>query len=281
MILVDGGGDELHAGELHALKVGVVVLVAVHVQVARQEGGHDGALVQVRVLVVDDLAEELPGVAVADRVRAEATQGILEFVVLAQTRALPRGLPPLLDGPQGPRDGFAAGIAQVRVGDRFHLRRRVDAGRVQAFGDRDERVRVDFPGHARVRVVHLEVVLDAGRRVLEVHDHGRGLTGVGAVQAREGLHGGDTGQFLVHVHGDEARLVEAGLELVGDDEDLVVLLAERSRRVAAPVERGLGDGFAVVGFQGAGEGDEGTNVVVALLVDVGVHCLEPAVGLEA
>ena len=193
VVLVDGGGDELHARELHALEVGVVVLVAVHVQVARQEGGHDGALVQVRVLVVDDLAEELPGVAVADRVRAEATQGILEFAVLAQARALPRVLPPVFDGPQGPRDGFAAGIAQVRVGDCFHLHHRVDAGSVQAFGDRDERVRVDFPGHVRVRIVHLEVVLDAGRCVLEVHDHGRGLAGVGAVQARECLDGGDAG----------------------------------------------------------------------------------------
>ena len=203
---------------------------------------------QVRVLVVDDLAEELPGVAVADRVRAEAAQGILEFVVLAQTRALPRAVPPVFDGPQGPRDGFAAGIAQVRVGDCFHLHHRVDAGSVEAFGDRDERVRVDFPGHVRVRIVHLKVVLDAGRCVLEVHDHGRGLAGVGAVQAREGLHGGDAGQFLVHVHGREAWLVEASLELVGDDEDLVVFLAERSGRVTAPVERGLGDGFTVVGF---------------------------------
>ena len=31
VVLVDGGGDELHAGELHALEIGVVVLVAVHV----------------------------------------------------------------------------------------------------------------------------------------------------------------------------------------------------------------------------------------------------------
>lgn len=90
MVLVDGGGHELHAGELHALEVGVVVLVAVHVQVARQEGGHDGALVQGRVLVVDDLAEELPGVAVADRVGAEGAQRVLEFVVLAQARASTR-----------------------------------------------------------------------------------------------------------------------------------------------------------------------------------------------
>ena len=183
VVLVDGGGDVLHAGELDTLKVGVVVLVAVHVQVARQEGRHDGALVQGSFLVVDDLAEELPGVAVADRVGAEGAQRVLEFVILAQARALPRVLPPLLDWPHGPRDGFAASIAQVRVGDRFHLHHRVDAGSVQAFGDRDERVRVDFPGHVRVRVVHLEVVLDTGRRVLEVHDHGRGLAGVGAIEA--------------------------------------------------------------------------------------------------
>lgn len=143
-------------------------------------------------------------------------------------RALPRVLPPLLDGPQSPRDGFATCIAQVRVGDRFHLHHRVDAGRIEALSNCDERVWVDFSGHVRVRVVHLEVILDAGRRVLKVHDHGRGLAGVGAIEAREGLHCRNARQFFIHVHGDE-----------------------------------------------------GTNVCVALRVDVGVHCLEPAVGLAA
>ena len=82
MILVNGGGNELHARELDTLKVRVVVLFSLHVQVTRQEGGQDSTLVQVRILVVDDLTEELPGVSVADRVSAEAAQGILELVVL-------------------------------------------------------------------------------------------------------------------------------------------------------------------------------------------------------
>src|SRR3546814_14927779 len=71
-------------------------------------------------------------------------------------------------------------------------------------------------------VVELEVLLDACRSVAEVDDHRRGLAREDSVQPRERLHRGDAGKLLVDVHGQEARFVEAGVELVGDDEDLEI-----------------------------------------------------------
>jgi hypothetical protein len=47
------------------------------------------------------------------------------------------------------------------------------------------------------------------------------LLRVRAVQARERLHGLDAGERLVHVHRVQQRLVVAGLELVGADQEAV------------------------------------------------------------
>jgi hypothetical protein len=46
-----------------------------------------------------------------------------------------------------------------------------------------------------------------------------------AVQARQRLHRLDAAQLLVHVHAAQQRLVEAGLELVGHQQDLVLVVA--------------------------------------------------------
>lgn len=53
-----------------------------------------------------------------------------------------------------------------------------------------------------------------------------------AVQARERLDGLDAGEPLVDVHPAEERLVEAGLELVGDEKYLVLAALERLPDVA-------------------------------------------------
>ena len=47
-----------------------------------------------------------------------------------------------------------------------------------------------------------------------------------AVQPGQRLHGIQPGEDLVHVHRVQQRLVEAGLELLGDDQHLVVVVAE-------------------------------------------------------
>ena len=48
---------------------------------------------------------------------------------------------------------------------------------------------------------------------------------------RERLHGVQPGQHLVDVHRVQQRLVEAGLELLGHDQHLVVVAAEPLRRL--------------------------------------------------
>ena len=56
------------------------------------------------------------------------------------------------------------------------------------------------------------------------------LLGVRAVEPRERLHRLDAGQRLVHVHRVQQRLVVAGLELVGADQEAVRVLLRSSRR---------------------------------------------------
>jgi hypothetical protein len=76
-----------------------------------------------------------------------------------------------------------------------------------------------------------ERLLDRLGRVAEVEHERAGLVGVRAVQARQRLHGGEAGEGLVDVHRVELRLVEAGLVLLGDDEDLPVVGVEPGGRL--------------------------------------------------
>jgi hypothetical protein len=80
-------------------------------------------------------------------------------------------------------------------------------------------------------VVVLEAREDGLAVVDEVEHEGLFLAGVGTVQSGQGLHRLDAGEALVHVHGAEQRLVEAGLVLVGDDEHLVGIGRELGRQL--------------------------------------------------
>ncbi len=93
---------------------------------------------------------------------------------------------------------------------------------------------------------------------------------MGAVEARQGLHGGQAGEGLVDVHGVELWLVESGLELFGHhhDPELVAVEALRRLRVGEAVALGLGDRLTPVGHHLPGEGHQHSQVV-AVLVDVG------------
>ena len=64
-----------------------------------------------------------------------------------------------------------------------------------------------------------------------------------AVEARQGLYTVDARQLLVHIHGAELGLVEAGLELVRDDHNLVFAGIEGIADIAA-LEAGIHVGFA-------------------------------------
>ena len=90
-----------------------------------------------------------------------------------------------------------------------------------------EQVRVGRFGEKGRLVVWLEGDFDRVRLIGKVEHHralflGRQHT----VQARERLHRVDTPELLVHVHRVEQRLIEAGLELVGDDQEPVLGLRE-------------------------------------------------------
>ena len=84
------------------------------------------------------------------------------------------------------------------------------------------------------------IVLSKGRThcdgiVHEVDDEGAVLAGKHPVEAREGLDDLHlVRDLLVDIHGDELRLIEASLELVGDQHDTVFWAVERVAQVLTP-----------------------------------------------
>jgi hypothetical protein len=113
----------------------------------------------------------------------------------------------------------------------------VDAAGVQAALQVVDHVGVGDVGQLRLAVVGGEGVEDLLLVVVEVEDEGL-LAGEQAVEPREGLHAVHALELLVHVHGAQLGLVEAGLELVGGDHHVEVVGVERLGQVA-PLEPGV------------------------------------------
>ena len=94
-------------------------------------------------------------------------------------------------------------------------------------------VRVGLFGEQRRAVVVLEGEGDRLAVVLEVEHEAVMLLRVRAVEARQGLHGLDARERLVHIHRVQQRLVVAGLELVGANQEAVRVGLDLGGDVAA------------------------------------------------
>ena len=132
--------------------------------------------------------------------------------------------------------------------------------------------------YRRLFVIGLEGVEDLLRLVDEIEDEGLFLARVGAVEAREGLHGLDARQPLVDVHRVKKGLVEPRLVFLGHQEHLVFAGVEFLGQLLlldAAVHPDLGVLLAGnVGIDDrAGESDEGLDALVALFGDVFIEGL--------
>ena len=171
---------------------------------------------------------------------------------------------------------------EVDLGEAVHVGLGVDRERGEPGLDLVEQVRVGRLGEQRRLVVRLEGGLDRVRLVGEVEHHGALLLGrQRAVEPRERLHRVHAAELLVHVHRVQQRLVEAGLELVGDDQEAILRPLEglRGLRLREAVHPGLGVGLAAV-LDRSREGHEGLERIAPLL-EVPVHGELVAHGMQA
>ena len=108
-----------------------------------------------------------------------------------------------------------------------------------------------------------------------------------AVQAGKGLDGLHAGQFFVHKHGVQQRLVEAGLILFRHDQHPIFIRMERLRQSLlfdglagfCFVQLLLGVGFSVV-LHLAGKGHQHIQVSIALLLDLPLELQQVAHRME-
>ena len=76
-------------------------------------------------------------------------------------------------------------------------------------------------------VVRQESTLDVILGIFKVQNEGAVLATGGSVQAGESLDGGHIPELLIHIHGMEERLIKAGLVLVGNNKDIILVAVER------------------------------------------------------
>ena len=122
-----------------------------------------------------------------------------------------------------------------------------------------------------VSKIGLERGLDGVYLVGEVEHHGAVLLGVSAVEPRQRLHGVHAAELLVHVHRMQQRLVESGLELVGHDQEALLVRIEGlgRLRLRKAVHAGLGV-IPVAILDGAGECHQRLERITSL-GEIGVH----------
>ena len=177
------------------------------------------------------------------------------------------------------------------AGKRLDLAPEIDLRRVQFVLQRLQLLRVGCLLQAGRVVVGLEGAVDVLRFVDEIENERVLLAGNLPVQAGQGLHGLHAVEPLVHVHGAKQRLVETGLVLVGDQQDLVVgrletlrqlLLADRLAGHAVGVHARFGvfeAGLRVL--DRAAERHQRAHVGVAVLGDVALERQHVAHGVQA
>ena len=104
---------------------------------------------------------------------------------------------------------------QLDFDNPIHLEFIVEACGIELHAQVENQVRVSDTRKLGCLVVGLECGEDLLGIVHEVHDVCGVLPRMGAVKARQGLHGRDAREALVHIHAAKKRLVKARLELVG------------------------------------------------------------------
>ncbi len=150
-----------------------------------------------------------------------------------------------------------------------------------------DKVRVGFLFQHGGFVERGEGFLDVLGAVHKIQHKGVFLARRGAIEAREGLHGLDAAERLVHKHGVQLRLVKAGLVFFGHNQD-VELFGEQIRHFAfgnlAPV-RGLVQPFFRIAcarvFDFAGKGHQSAHIAHAAFAYLPVKLQHIAHGVQA
>ena len=219
-------------------------LIRVGGQQAAQVPGEDIELFEVGVGKGQHLGEEGIQAYVVAQLAAEVVPLVGGELVEAPARRFQRRVETVL----------------ARLGVEVHPREGLDVVRrehaevEQSALDLVEQVGVGLLREQGGLVVGLEGLPDLLGFVGEVQHHHALLAGVRAVQARQRLDRVDAAQLLVHVHRVKQRLVESGLELVGNHQEAVLGLLELGCRLPfaddpllpGRVHAGLGVGFPAV-----------------------------------
>jgi hypothetical protein len=193
----------------------------------------DVELLQVGVGEGEHLGEEGVEPHVVGELPAEVNALLLGHLPEALDRPREHGVQPVLR---------RLGV-EVDPGEGFDVRLGVHRKRGEARLDLVKEVRVGRLRQQRRLVVRFKGRRDLVRLVREVEDHRALLLRVvRTVEPRERLHRVDAAELLVHVHGVEQWLVEAGLELVGHDQESVLGTLEGlgGLRLREAVHAGLG-----------------------------------------
>lgn len=244
----------------------------------RQHTHQEGAVDELPVQVLVEHADHLGDVAVP---LAEVSHGAADLIAVVRRLLLIAVHGGEQAADQHALGGAALGAAgEIDLAKAVNIRIVVDPIAPQLPLDLVEQIGVDLLLQEGLVIEYLEVLLNIFLFVGKVQNKGIVFAGAGPVEPGEGLHGLDAPKLLIHDHGVQQGLVEAGLILLGNDQDIEVV-----------VEFLLGLGLLDMAAVGPhvqprlrvalvpdddlpGEGHHGLDLGVALLLGIALDGLE-------
>lgn len=188
----------------------------------RQHTHQEGAVHELPVQVLVEHADHLGNVAVP---LAEVSHGAADLIAVVRRLLLVTVYRGEQAADQHALGGAALGAAgEIDLAEAANIRIVVDPIAPQLPLDLVEQIGVDLLLEEGLVVKYLEVLLNVFLFVGEVQDEGVVLAGAGPIEPGEGLHGLDAPELLVHDHGVQQGLVEAGLVLLRHNQNVEVVV---------------------------------------------------------
>ena len=175
-----------------------------HSQPRHQVFAKDVVLLEVRVVVGDDLREEIIHPEKCAQILAELVGLFFRQLLEAVGGGLQVGM----------KAGLLAFGIEEGLGEGLDFGGQIDGGLVELGLQLVDDVGVGDLLEAGGAIIGQKALQNLLGLVGEVEDEGVFLARIGAVQPLEGLHGKHPGEPLVHVHGLQEGLVESGLVFV-------------------------------------------------------------------
>src|SRR5699024_9502275 len=149
----------------------VVIVLAIQVEVFRHQSCNDSALMQQRVLEVDDLAQKLPGMGVLDEVSSKRLAFLVGLFIQFESGITHVVVPPGTNRRDQPLQGFRIFTSDISVCELVEFFWSIEGSGVEGVTEICQCICRDLVLNMGASIVRFERLQNGGCFINEVNDH--------------------------------------------------------------------------------------------------------------